>query len=196
MLPVTWSPDGRYIASVTWDEKGQVTKVWELVSGEEVQALRGHTKGVALVAWSPDGQRIVSTSQFGETSEVKVWDPVTGQEVLALPRTQRGLWHVAWSPDGKRIVSASNGYESPEVKIWEESTGQESLILVGKRPVACHPDGNRVAFFGTDGSIQVCDSTTGQPLNTFRSKRPHSRSLWASIARSPEASDWPRRTMR
>jgi WD40 repeat protein len=57
-------------------------KVWDAQTGQEVLALKGHTRGVSSVAFSPDGKRIASASGGGEVKdgqlrswgEVKVWD--------------------------------------------------------------------------------------------------------------------------
>jgi WD40 repeat protein len=47
---VAWSPDGRRLATASWD---QTAKVWDAASGQEVLTLRGHTDRVVSVAWSP-----------------------------------------------------------------------------------------------------------------------------------------------
>ena len=57
---VAFRPDGRRLATGSLD--GMV-KVWDLESGREVLALKGHTKGVFGLAFSPEGQRLASASQ-------------------------------------------------------------------------------------------------------------------------------------
>jgi WD40 repeat protein len=65
---VTFSPDGRRLASAGLDE---TVKVWNTATGQEVLSLAGHPGAVASVAFSPDGQRLASASLDGT---VKVWD--------------------------------------------------------------------------------------------------------------------------
>ncbi len=65
---MTFSPDGRRIASASDDKS---VKVWDVATGQEALTLKGHTDGVTGVTFSPDGRRIASTSW---DSTVKVWD--------------------------------------------------------------------------------------------------------------------------
>jgi serine/threonine protein kinase/uncharacterized protein with WD repeat len=56
---VTFSPDGRRIASASQDHG---IKVWEATKGLEVLRLKGATPGFTSVVFSPDGKRIASGS--------------------------------------------------------------------------------------------------------------------------------------
>jgi len=65
---VAFSPDGRRIASASYD---RTVKVWDAGSGQETLTLKGHTGSVEDVTFSPDGRRIASASADGT---VKIWD--------------------------------------------------------------------------------------------------------------------------
>src|SRR5262249_39974673 len=52
-----FSPDGRHLAAPCG---GNLVKVWDLITGEEMLVLRGHTQRVIRVAFSPDGRLLAS----------------------------------------------------------------------------------------------------------------------------------------
>jgi WD40 repeat protein len=68
VLSVSWSPDGKTLASGGWDHK---IKLWDVAAGKELATLTGHTDEVFAVAWSPDGKTLASAST---DKTVKLWD--------------------------------------------------------------------------------------------------------------------------
>jgi WD40 repeat protein len=65
---LAFCPDGLPLASVSED---QTLKLWDMVTGQELLTLRGHTGPVFSVAFSPDGRLIGSS---GDDRTVNVWD--------------------------------------------------------------------------------------------------------------------------
>jgi len=160
---VCFSPDGKRIASASWD---QTAKVWDADTGQELLTLKGHKDSVWGVCFSPDGKRLASAS--GDRT-VKVWDPVTGQEVLTLKGHSAWVVSVSFSPDGQKLASLS--YDGT-IKVWEAVTGKELRTLQGQIwyiwPLCFSPDGKRLASGSSDHTVKVWDVATGQLLLTLK----------------------------
>jgi len=153
----TFSPDGKKIASGSWDN----IKIWDAENGKELQTLTGATSWVTSVSFSPDGGKIVSGSKY----DVKIWDTETGKAL------QTGAWgttSVSFSPDGKRIVSGS---WDKTLKIWDAKSGQEIITLKGHtdgvNSVSFSPDGKRIVSGSEDG-VKIWDANTGQEIITLK----------------------------
>ncbi len=67
VLSVTFSPDGKYLASGSRDN---TVKLWSVESQKEVATLQGHTSDVNSVAFSPDGKYLASGSL---DKTIKLW---------------------------------------------------------------------------------------------------------------------------
>ena len=65
---VSFSPDGRTIASGSWDK---TVRLWNANTGGLLKTFRGHTDSVRSVSFSPDGRTIASGS-WDRT--VRLWD--------------------------------------------------------------------------------------------------------------------------
>ena len=68
VLSVTYSPDGKQIASGSDDKS---IRIWDTASGQTVQTLKGHTALVRSVVSSPDGKQIASGSY---DNTIRIWD--------------------------------------------------------------------------------------------------------------------------
>jgi hypothetical protein len=98
---VAYSPDGRRLASGSWD---RTVAVWDAETGQRLRELAGHRGLVNSVAYSPDGRRLASGA---EDRTVAVWDAETGQRLWELSGHHGGVSSVAYSPDGRRLASGS-----------------------------------------------------------------------------------------
>jgi dipeptidyl aminopeptidase/acylaminoacyl peptidase len=173
---VAFSPDGKRIASGSWDD---TVKVWDAANGQETLSLKRHSGAVMSVAFSPDGKRIASSGRDGT---VKLWDAASGQETLSLKGHSMPVGSVAFSPDGKRLASGS---EDQTVKLWDAATGLETLSLAGYGRVttlAFSPDGKRLASASYDHTVKVWDAASGQQTLTLKVQN----CRVASVAFSPD----------
>lgn len=111
---VSFSPDGKKLASASWDKK---IKIWSLdgFDGTLPKTLEGHENCVNSVRFSPDGKWLVSA---GGDKIVKLWNL---EDSSPQNLGQSKDWHTDWvwdvrfSPDSKIIASASS---DKTIKLW------------------------------------------------------------------------------
>ena len=157
---VAWSPDGKRIASGSYD-----VQVWDAANGGNVFIYRG--SGVNAVAWSPDGKRIASGNA---DSTVQVWDAANGGNVYTYRGHPLAVNAVAWSPDGKRI--ASGGWDG-SLQVWDAANGGNVYTYRGHTgevsSIAWSPDGKRIASGdkGFRSTVQVWDAANGGNVCTY-----------------------------
>jgi len=108
---VSFSPDGRMIASASFDKS---VKLWHASSGKFITSFRAHVQAVYQVCWSADSRLLVSSSK---DSTMKVWDIATKKLKMDLPGHADEVFAVDWAPDGQRVAS---GGKDQVVKIWRQ----------------------------------------------------------------------------
>jgi len=135
------SPDGRSVLST-----GVLLRHWDILTGQERRAFRGHSEIVSSVALAPDGRYAISGSA---DKTLKQWDIGTGKEVTTLNGHTREVKAVTFLPDGAQALSATD-------------------------VVATSPDGG-IALSGV-GELKLWDLQTGRELHSFSSPKATSSS--------------------
>ncbi len=183
VFSVAFSPDGRYVVSVSGDN---TARVWEVSTGKEISRM-AHDGGVDSIAFSPDGRYVVSggcdqldSDNRCTQGSARVWEATTGQEIARMTYDDN-VSSVAFSPDGKYVVSGSG---DNTVRVWEASTGKEISRMThdgGVDSIAFSPDGRYVVSGSGDNTARVWEASTGKEI----SRMTHDDAV-SSVAFSPD----------
>ena len=102
---------------------GQVV-LWDVASGNEIGALKGHGKGVTQVAFSRDGRLLASGST---DNTIKIWDVAARRELRTLSGHTANVDSIDFSPDSSLLASTSG---DGSTFLWDANTGEHLLTLI------------------------------------------------------------------
>jgi WD40 repeat protein len=145
-------------------------RLWDVISGEQLLVLEGHTDTVLMVDITPDARRGLSGSLDGT---MRLWDLEQGGELRRFEAHSGGVFAVAIRSDGKYALSGSmtaGDYPDDGVRLWDLETGEllfhyQVEELDNSTHVVFNPD-NTTAFAGLLG-LKLLDLENGGILETF-----------------------------
>lgn len=158
----TISPDGRSLASASFDE---TVRVWDIATGRSRKTLLGHSARVYSAAFDLTGTRLVTAS--ADRTAI-VWDVTTGEPLHILRGHNDNVRCAAFSPDGRWIASGS---WDGTLRLWDAATGKPSRVFPTGAGwitrLAFSPDGQWIVVGGTSGRAEVWDFAAGRRLQSF-----------------------------
>ncbi len=98
---VAWSPNGTIIASGSGFSGGQI-RLWDVVSGDLVGTLEGHTSWICQLTFSTDGLLLYSA---GGDQTIRIWDVEQRRCLATLRGSRHEVYGLALSPDGTTLAS-------------------------------------------------------------------------------------------
>jgi WD40 repeat protein/serine/threonine protein kinase len=147
------SPDGKLLAGTTTDGTAWL---WDLETTTVVRKIDTGDDILWGAAFSPDNRQVAlaSSDEF-----VTIWDIATGAKQAILTGHMRGATDLSYLSDGVTLVVVDR---SGRIHWWDTQTGRR---LYDAWPghegtswrMAIHPDGDRLATAGDDGTIRIWD---------------------------------------
>jgi WD40 repeat protein/uncharacterized caspase-like protein len=118
------APDPQdFMKDMKFEAIGQVV-LWDVATGRELGALKGHGKGVTQVTFSRDGRLLASSSS---DNTIRIWDVATQRELRTMSGHTANIDSLAFSPDGKLLASAGG---DGGTFLWDTTTGEHLLTLI------------------------------------------------------------------
>jgi WD40 repeat protein len=153
VYPVAFSPDGRWIASGSWDN---TVRLWDGATGEPCAVLP-HPGIVRCLVFGPDGRWLVSSND----DRLRIWDVATGSVLKEVKGPGNSVRSLALSPDGTRLaVSTFDPQLSYQLSVHDVASG-ERLFATAGLALAYSPDGHWLAVSAADGkTVLLLDART------------------------------------
>lgn len=181
-LPISFSPDGNWIAGTT--PEGNIS-IWDIEAGESIACLTAPEAPVAALIFSPDGRHLISGDSQGGLLQ---WDVdkciVRGTQAcfVKLPTYATAPMKLAYASNGTLRAAGKNG---PTLIVWDATRGEKLGMLENQRlpyQFGFSPTGSR-AFFIWENEIHLWNIG-----NTAASKVliPGHRSTCGSVKFSPD----------
>jgi cytochrome c len=152
------SPDGKWIASASWDRSIRLTPV----DGGETKVLQGHQDNVNAIAFTPDGSALVSA---GYDLTVRIW-PLDKLESPVTAQVPSPLNAIAIARDGEILVAGADG----KVYFLSPAGDMKGSVEAAERPIislGVSPDGRFVAAAAIAGSVAIIERNERKVARTL-----------------------------
>jgi Tol biopolymer transport system component len=114
-LPITWSPDGRYLVYSGYRSDGAILSIWD---GENSTQIFHSPAHISEITWSSDGRLAFTLfdTPDGDESEIYIWD---GDETVSLTQNPTGEdRYPVWNEDG-HLAFLSERAGVYDIFIWD-----------------------------------------------------------------------------
>ena len=165
----SWSPDGRRLAFVTFDEGDNAISIWNVDTGDIESEFSVEGIGAASnPAWSPDGRRLAFSGIHGGISDLYVIDLET-RAVRQLTDDRYADTQPTWSPDGRTLAFTTDrgpdgsnfetlAYAEPRLALMDVETNVIEALVPFPEALHHNPqfsrDGRSLYFISTQSGFQ------------------------------------------
>jgi WD40 repeat protein len=166
---VVFSPDGRLLATKTFDETGSAfVGVWDVESGTRLREWK--FSFMFSLVFHPDGDRLLGTAcPCAGDSAVILLDIASGRRTIPVDDvagiTASSPTSAFFNPDASLLATAG---QDGKFNLWDAATGDHVREFVGHTDPVFHiafaPTGDRAATTSVDGTTRVWDVDSGNEL--------------------------------
>ncbi len=138
---ISYSPDGRYIAAVT--DEDRLARVFDAQTGEQIAVLSGHIGRTFAITFSPDGSLIASVGGGGDV--IRLWETENFTLAGAIAHEDDSIYSVAFSPDGSVLATGSS---RGQIRLFDHVSTEQLAVFDNEDSVwglSFSPDGTLLA---------------------------------------------------
>ncbi|KZW04381.1 WD40 repeat-like protein [Exidia glandulosa HHB12029] len=168
VLAVSWSCDGKYLASCGYE---RTVRVWQPERSMEVRGTTslsgGHSTHVECISWHPTHPELLCSASRKDM-KVAFWDVRQSKPIQNFALTRRPL-SIQYSPTGKRILMLDDDDRLSFIKLDDAASAEGKPQWTYNEPAKPAPGtivamsavwahtGEAIFLGGTDGSIRVIE---------------------------------------
>jgi TolB protein len=152
IISPAWSPDGRELAYVSFEEQKAVIYIQDVATGKR-RAVANFRGSNSAPAWSPDGQTLAATLSRGGGSQLFLMGR-NGDNVRRLTTSTSIDTEPAFTPDGRSVYFVSDRGGGPQVYRTPIAGGSVERVTFGGAyniSPAISPDGRTLAYISRVG---------------------------------------------
>ncbi len=152
LMSPSWSPDGKKLTYVSFENDRAEIFLQDVVSGE--RSIISNQPGInSAPAWSPSGDYLALTLSFSGSPDIYIMD--MRSKKLRQLTTHYGIdTEPSWTPDGRYLLFTSNRSGSPQIYKVPALGGEPVRITFSgnyNAAAAVSPDGEYVAMVHNSG---------------------------------------------
>lgn len=178
LMSPAWSPDGRYLVYVSFENRRSEVFRHNVETGER-DRLASYPGINSAPAWSPDGKRLAMSLSRDGTPNIYIMDIDTGA-LTQVTRSNAIDTEPAWSADGEILYFTSDRAGSPQIYEMRLPDGTaRRLTFEGSSAGAAQvsPDGKSLVYVrGGDGGLRIARLDLETRQGTLLTRGPFDKS--------------------